>query len=78
MLCYMACTFLHHGGARMYQVSQQTRHKKICLQEFLILLALNYYTVICTCDFYRYEHVYTYRKKEFQNILKRKKIMQLV
>ena len=29
---------------------------------------------MCTCDFYRYEHIYTYRKKEFQNILESKKI----
>ena len=40
--------------------------------------ALNYYTFMYTCDFCRYEHVYTYRKNEFQNILESKKIMQLV
>ena len=28
-----------------------------CLQEFPILLALNYFTFMCTCDFYRYEHI---------------------
>ena len=33
---------------------------------------------MCTCNFYKYEHAYTYRKKEFQNILESKKIMQLV
>ena len=25
-----------------------------------------------TSDFYRHEHIYTYRKQEFQNILERK------
>ena len=54
----MVYTFLHHGVACMYQESQQTRHtKKNCLQEFPILLALSYYTFMCTCDFYRYEHI---------------------
>ena len=72
----MVYTFLHHGGACMYQESQQTRHTKKTLQEFPILLALNYYTFMCTCIFYKYEHIYTYRKKEFQNILESKKIMQ--
>ena len=32
-------------------------------QEFPILLALNYYTFMCTGNFYKYEHIYTYRKK---------------
>ena len=41
----------------VYQESQQTRYTKNCLQEFPILLALNYYTFMCTCDFYRYEHI---------------------
>ena len=54
------------------------RHKKKGLQEFPILLALSHCTFMCTCDFYRYEHVYTYRRKEFQNILECKKIMQMV
>ena len=54
----MVYTFLRHDGACMYQKFQQTRHtKKNCLQEFPILLALNYYTFMCTCDFYRYEHI---------------------
>ena len=53
----MVYTFLHHGGACMYQESQQTRHTKKTLQEFPILLALNYYTFMCTCDFYRYGHI---------------------
>ena len=47
-------------------------------QEFPILLALNYYTFMCTGNFYKYEHIYTYRKKWFQDILESKKIMQLV
>ena len=33
---------------------------------------------MCTYNFYKYEHDYTYRKKEFQNILERKKIMKLI
>ena len=73
----MVYTFLHHSVAHLYQESQQTRHTKNFLEEFPILLALNYYTFMCTCDFYRYEHVYTYRKKEFQNVLESKKNMQL-
>ena len=51
--------------------------QNIFLQEFPILLALNFYAFMCTYDFYRYEKVYTYRKKGFQNILESKKIMQL-
>ena len=47
----MVYTFLHHGGACMYQEPQQKRHTKKTLQEFPILLALNYYTFMCTCDF---------------------------
>ena len=35
--------------------------QNICLQEFPILLALNFYAFMCTYDFYRYEHVYSYR-----------------
>ena len=35
--------------------------QKICLQEFPILLALNFYAFMCTYDFYQYEHVYSYR-----------------
>ena len=27
--------------------------------EFPVLLAFNYYTFMCTCNFYKYEHVYT-------------------
>ena len=32
---------------------------------------------MCTCNFYKYEHVYTYKKNEFQNILESQKIMHL-
>ena len=39
------------------RVSANKAYKKNCLQEFPILLALNYYTFMCTCDFYRYEHI---------------------
>ena len=39
------------------RVSANKAYKKNCLQEFTILLALNYYTFMCTCDFYRYEHL---------------------
>ena len=35
--------------------------QNICLQEFPILLALNFYAFMCTYDFYQYQHVYTYR-----------------
>ena len=38
--------------------------QKNCLQKFSILLALNYYTFISTCDCYRYEHVHIYLQKE--------------
>ena len=38
-------------------LSKQGIQKKNCLQEFPILLALNYYTFMCTCDFYRFEHI---------------------
>ena len=35
--------------------------QKICLQEFPILLAVNFYAFMSTYDFYQYEHVYRYR-----------------
>ena len=60
------------------RVSANKSYKTNCLQEFPILLALNYYTFMCACNFYKYEHIYTYRNKEFQNILESKKVMQLV
>ena len=66
-------TLLHCVGARMYEVSQHTRHtKKIMYQNFQFFLPLKKITFKCTCDFFRYRHVYTYRRKEFQNILERK------
>ena len=60
------------------RVSANKAYKTNCLQEFPILLALNYYTFMCTCNFNKYEHIYTYRNKEFQTILESKKIMRLV
>ena len=60
------------------RVSPNKTYKTNCSQEFPIILALNYYTFMFTCNFYKYEHIYTYRKKEFQNILESKNIMQLV
>ena len=64
--------FLHHGGARMYQKSQQTSHtKQIVFQNFQFFQPIKI-TFMCTFDFYRYEHLYPSRRKEFQNILKRK------
>ena len=60
------------------RVSANKAYKTNCLQEFPILLALNYYTFMGTCNFSKYEHKYTYRNKEFQNILESQKIMQLV
>ena len=41
------------------RISANKAYRKNCLQEFPILLALNYYTFMYTCDFYRYEQVYT-------------------
>ena len=38
-------------------ISKQGIQKKNCLQELPILLVLNYYTFMCTCDFYRYGHI---------------------
>ena len=77
MLCYGVHVSSSWWCMHVPRVSANKAYKKNCLQEFPILLALNYYTFMCTCDFYRYEHVYTYRKKEFQNILESKKNMQL-
>ena len=43
----MVYTFLHHSDARMYQMSQQTRHtEKIVYQNFQLL-----------------EHIYTYTER---------------
>ena len=56
MLCSMVYTFLLMVHAYTKSVSKQGIQKNY-LQEFPILLALNYYTFICTCDFYWYEHI---------------------
>ena len=56
MLCSMVYTFLLMVHAYTKSVSKQGIQKNY-LQEFPILLALNYYTFMCTCDFYRYEHI---------------------
>ena len=45
------------------RVSANKAYRKNCLQEFPILLALNYYTFMCTCDFYRYEHIILRKRK---------------
>ena len=52
----VAYTFLHHSDACMCQKSQQTRHPE----------KIGYW------NFQLLEHIYTYRKKEFRNILVRK------
>ena len=52
----MVYTFLLMVHACTKGLSKQAC-KKNCSQEFPILLALNYYTFMCTCDFYRYEHI---------------------
>ena len=44
------------------RVSANKAYKKNRLQEFPILLVLNYYTFRCTCDFYRYEHIILQKK----------------
>ena len=45
--------------------------QKTMSHNFQFLLPLKI-TFMCFCDFCRYEHVYTYKKKGFQNILERK------
>ena len=59
------------GGARMYQKSANKTYKKIVLQNFQFAQPLKI-DLLSTCDFYRYKHVYNYRKKEFRNILEKK------
>ena len=44
-------------GMHVIRVSANKAYKNIFLQEFPILLALNYYTFLFNCDFYRYEHI---------------------
>ena len=48
-------------------LSKQGIQKKV-FQNFQFFQPLNI-TFMCTCDFYRHEDAYTYRRKEFQNIL---------
>ena len=69
MLCYGVHFSSSWWCMHVPGVSTNKAYKKNCLQEFPVLLALNYYTFMCTCDFYRYEHNKYYIKKEFQNIL---------
>ena len=65
-------TFLDCVGAHMYQKSQQTRYaKEIVFQNFQFFQLFNV-IFMCICCFYRYKLLYTYRRKEFQNILERK------
>ena len=58
------------------RVSANKAYKKNCLHEFPILLALNYYTFMCTYDFYKYGHIilhkegiskYSWIKETFEN-----------
>ena len=53
------------------KVSANKAYKRNCVPEFPVLSVLKYY-LLCACDFYRYDHIYTYRRKEFQNIFERK------
>ena len=57
MLCYGVHVSSSWWCMHVPRVSANKAYKKNCLQEFPILLALNYYTFMCTCDFYRYEHI---------------------
>ena len=63
------CAFLRIG-ARVYQNLYKT-YKKTEYQNFQFFQPLKI-TFIWATDFYRYKHVYTYTKEEFQNILERK------
>ena len=56
----------------MYQKSQQTRHTKTIVYDNFQFFQPLKITFMTTCDFYRYDHIYTYRRKESQNILERK------
>ena len=53
----LLCTPFFWWCMHVPRVSANKAYKKYCLQEFPILLALNYYTFMCTCDFYRNEHI---------------------
>ena len=50
------CFFIMVVHACTKSLSKQGIQKN-CLQEFSILLALHYYTFMCTSDFYRCEHI---------------------
>ena len=58
-------------GTHVSKVSANKVYRKNCLLEFPVLLALNYYLHVYLW-FLQNEHIYTYRKKKFQNILERK------
>ena len=60
-MLWHTCFFIMVVHACTKSLSKQGIQKN-CLQEFPILLALNYYAFICTCDFYRYEHNITERR----------------
>ena len=57
MLCYGIHVSSSWWCMPVPRVSANKAYKKNCFQEFPILLALNYYTFMCTCDFYRNEHI---------------------
>ena len=57
MLCFGVHVSSSWWCMHVPRVSANKTYEKNCLQEFLILSALNYYTFMCTCDFYRYEHI---------------------
>ena len=69
----------HHGGSRMYQESQQTRYtKKFVYKKFQFFQPL---IIVPSCVLVIFMDINTYiltERKEFQNILESKKIMQLV
>ena len=61
-------TFLHLGGARMYQkVLANKTYKKLVYHDFLFFPPLKI-TFMCTCNFCKYKH----KIKEYRNILERK------
>ena len=59
------------GGPRMYQKSANNTYKKLVLQNFQFFQPLKI-DLLSNCDFYRYKHLYTYRKNELRNILEKK------
>ena len=70
----MAYTFLHYGGERT-QKSQQTRHTKKIFTRISNSFSPSL-SFMCTCDFYRYEHIYLQKKGISKH--SGKKIMWLV